>query len=86
MSISKTPQGVRYNNRYRGPHESKKINPFYSQARFNINKIKEALKELESMKNEIIKKPDCNISKIVSMSKSMEEFIIEIKKCEVDNG
>lgn len=63
--MNSVPHGVRYNNRYRGPHESNKANSTYVQAKYNINKLKKKIEYLELKKNDIIEKPE-NISKIVS--------------------
>lgn len=41
--LNQVPLGVRYNNRYRGPHESKKVDFMYMQIKNNINKLKDKL-------------------------------------------
>lgn len=63
--MNSVPHGVRYNNRYRGPHESNKANSTYIQAKYNINKLKKKIEYLELKKKDIIEKPG-NINKIVS--------------------
>lgn len=63
--MKNVPHGVRYNNRYRGPQESIKVNSFYTQARYNINKLKKRIEYLELMKKEILEKPN-NITSTTS--------------------
>lgn len=76
-----TPIGVRYNNRYRGPQESKKASFMYSQIKSNLNKLKDRIDKLESRKESMLVKPNtssyCHIGTIY---KNIEEIMMEVKK------
>lgn len=85
MSI-KTPVGVKYNNRYRGPHESYKANSTYAQARYNINKLKKRVDELEKIKNDVLQKPiniNKDIASISALAIGIETTIEKIINYEV---
>lgn len=83
------PTGVKYNNRYRGPHESIKLNHSYAQARYNINKLAKKIEYLDSKKEEVMEKPK-GIEPIVASTITMLEYINDtiesIKTYEVRNG
>lgn len=68
------PHAIKYNNRYRGPHESKKVDNLYSQLRFNINRLREKLDELEVKKNGILEKPVNYNNKIILQADAIEEI------------
>ena len=76
------PNGVRYNNRYRGPQESKKKDNMVSIAMNNINKLKERYSNLERYQMKLYDKPDytnnliCNkVSEIMTSSNDIRECI-----------
>lgn len=68
------PHAVKYNNRYRGPQESKKLNSTYSQARYNLKKLKAKVEYLDEIKDTILEKPK-NINLVIS---SLVTLISEI--------
>jgi hypothetical protein len=45
--IEEIPVGVRYNSRYRGPQESKKVDFMHQQIRYNLDKLKTKVTGLE---------------------------------------
>lgn len=45
--IEEVPVGVRYNSRYRGPQESKKVDFMHEQIRYNLDKLKTKVDGLE---------------------------------------
>lgn len=84
-----TPHGVKYNNRYRGPQESFKLNETYMQAKFNINKLNQKIENLDLIKQEVMNKPqniEAIISSSITMLKYMDDTIENIKNYEVTNG
>lgn len=83
------PSGVKYNNRYRGPQESFKLNQAYAQAKFNINKLAKKIEYLDLIKEEVMKKPkdiEPVISSAIVMLEYMNDTIENIKNYEVRNG
>lgn len=83
------PSGVKYNNRYRGPQESLKLDQTYAQARFNIKKLFKKIEYLDVIKEEVMQKPQ-GINSIVASTTVAIEYInntIEsLKDYEVKNG
>ena len=83
------PHGVKYNNRYRGPHESIKANSTYVQTKYNINKLKKKLEYIEKRKDDIIEKPD-DINKMTSsictLTTAIEDTIEKILNYEVKHS
>ena len=65
------PVGVKYNSRYRGPQESRKIDFFYMQAKNNLSKLKKRYEELDVMKNIMLEKPNYTTS---DASQHLEEI------------
>ena len=86
--MNNVPHGIKYNNRYRGPHESYKVNSSYVQARYNLNKLKDKIEHLELIKKNIIEKPK-NINNITSSISSIlvgiDNTIEKIMNYEVNN-
>lgn len=83
------PSGVIYNNRYRGPQESLKLDQSYAQARYNIKKLFKKIEYLDSIKEDVMKKPQ-GINPIVASTtvviECINDTIESIKNYEVRNG
>lgn len=77
--IGEVPHAVKYNNRYRGPHESKKVNSLYAQVRFNLKKLRTKLEELDKKKDIVLEKPVNYNNKIILQADSIEELYERIK-------
>ena len=85
--LNQVPVGVRYNNRYRGPHESKKVDFMYMQIKNNINKLKERVTKIASYvdvvdsKSEITKyindNPEADMKTAMQQIKFDETSMIE---------
>lgn len=77
------PVGVRYNNRFRGPQESRKTDFFYMQAKANLSKLKNRFKELETLKNIMLEKPNYTTydasQQLEEIDKSYEIILEDIK-------
>ena len=72
------PVGVRYNNRYRGPQESKKIDFFYMQAKSNLQTLKKRFEELDLMKNIMLEKPNYTTSDASQQLEEIDESLNNI--------
>lgn len=77
------PVAVRYNNRYRGPQESKKIDFFYMQAKSNLEKLKKRFNDLDIMKDIMLDKPNYTYSdtsqKLEDIKESYDMILEDIK-------
>lgn len=76
-SIDRSPNAIRMNNRFRGPHESYKAGALYSQLRYNINKLKDMYEWLEKESEFIKERPIYNYANIISISDAIEQSIID---------
>ena len=74
------PVGVRYNNRYRGPHESRKQDAMITQIKYNLSKLKTRVEELEIYKENITIKPDYTNSILLSNIEYLESRLKEIRE------
>ena len=80
QKTGRVPNAVKNNNRYRGPHESKKANALYMQVRQNINKLKDIVDELDVKKQVFFEKSINYNSKLYSLSSAIEETMWSIKE------
>ena len=80
----RTPNAVRFNNRYRGPQESKKINAMYCQIKNNINKLNNRYNELEEKVKGIKEKPQPTIASLVDLKDTINNRIDEFYKARGD--
>lgn len=74
------PVGVRYNNRYRGPHESKKQDSMIMQIKYNLNKLKARVDELESYKDNVTIKPNYTNSILLDNIEYLESRLSEVRE------
>lgn len=72
------PVAVRYNNRYRGPQESKKTDFFYIQAKSNLQTLKKRFEELDLMKNIMLEKPNYTTSDASQQLEEIDESLNNI--------
>lgn len=79
-NINQIPTGVRYNNRYRGPHESKKVGFMYMQLKNNINILKGRMKALDILKDSIIVKPNYSNTNILESIEVIEVKLADIRE------
>lgn len=69
------PNGVKYNNRYRGPHESKKKDNFINIAKNNLNKLRKRFELLDEYQKELYGKADIDN---ISIASKIEEIKVSI--------
>ncbi|WP_459482572.1 hypothetical protein [Clostridium saccharoperbutylacetonicum] len=74
------PNAVRYNNRYRGPHESKKKDFAIMEIKNNINKLKKRVSYLESYKKDFLDKPETINVELTSLLETIESSMEDIRK------
>lgn len=74
------PNAVRYNNRYRGPHESKKKDFAMMEIKTNLNKLKKRVKYLDEYKSGFLEKPQTINVQLTSLIESIENSLSDIRK------
>ena len=73
------PNWVKYNNRYRGPQESKKKDNFINIAKNNISKLKKRYEALERYQKNLYMKPDVNNNTICNIVDEIETSMNDIR-------
>jgi hypothetical protein len=81
--INQVPVGVRYNNRYRGPHESKKTDFMYMQIRNNLSQLKKRFTSLEPQMSGILVKPDYTNNNLLEIIEVIENKLTDTRR-EID--
>ncbi len=74
------PNAVRYNNRYRGPHESKKKDFAIMEIKNNLNKLKKRVAYLDGYKEGFLEKPETINVQITSLIETIESSLSDIRK------
>lgn len=74
------PSAVRYNNRYRGPQESRKKDFAIIAIKNNINKLKKRVDYLDEYKSGILGKPETINVEITNLIETIENSLSDIRK------
>lgn len=74
------PVGVRYNHRYRGPHESKKVDFLEQQIKYNLSKLKLRVTELETYMDNVTVKPDYTNTDIINKIEDIEFSLADTRE------
>lgn len=74
------PNAVRYNNRYRGPHESKKKDFATVAIKNNLNKIKKRVEYLDKYKCDFLEKPQTVNVQLTNLIETIENSLSDIRK------
>lgn len=79
-AITKYPNVQRVNNRYRGPHESKKANNSYVQIKHNLINLSNIIEDLEKEKDIMIQRPSVDYVSVEENKKLIKNIIKYIRK------
>ena len=74
------PNGIRYNNRYRGPQESRKKDFSVTIIKNNLNKLKKRVEYLDKYKDGLLEKPETINVHITNLIESIELSLSDIRK------
>ncbi len=74
------PNAIRYNNRYRGPHESKKKDFAIMEIKNNLNKLKKRVAYLDGYKEGFLEKPETINVQLTSLIETIESSLSDIRK------
>jgi len=74
------PNAIRYNNRYRGPHESKKKDFAIMEIKNNLNKLKKRVAYLQSYKEGFLDKPETINVQLTNLLETIETSMEDIRK------
>lgn len=79
-ATTKYPNVQRVNNRYRGPHESKKANDVIAQVIYNVNNLKDIIKDLEKQKATMLERPSVDYLAIEERKNVVRDRIRHIRR------
>lgn len=74
------PNAVRYNHRYRGPQEHRKIDMFYSYVKSNLIELKRKVEYLEEHKKKVLEKPAVDNTAIILKIESTDDSLQKIRE------
>jgi len=74
------PSAIRYNNRYRGPHESKKKDFAIIMIKNNLSKLKKRVAYLDEYKSGILEKPEAINVELTNLIDTIENSLSDIRK------
>lgn len=80
MDVNQIPVGVRYNHRYRGPQESKKVDFSIMQIKYNLSKLKDRVSYLEEYMENVLVKPDYTNTNVLDKIEDIEIVLSDIRE------